>query len=192
MTNPYSVVSERRLETRFENKQMFIKGVYKGNITSSLTVDSFGSFNFKLADLDEVTHFTNIYDMYRIVKIQVTIVPFNQQPLATTTSTYFAPLLMAIDYDDNATPTSTTQLYNASNLRIITSRQNYTFSFKPRALMAAYTGSFSGYASAENQWLDCASTDIIYYGLKWAIASSSSLPTFGVYARYFLEFKNVR
>lgn len=132
--------------------------------------------------------------MYRITKVQVTIVPFNQQPIATTTSTFYSPLLMAIDYDDNATPTSTTQMYNASNLRIITSGQQkpYTFSFKPKLLQAAYTGSFSGYASAQDMWLDCASTDIIYYGLKYAIASASSLPTFGVYCRYFIEFKNVR
>lgn len=131
--------------------------------------------------------------MYRITKVEVTVIPFNQPPLATSTSTFFSPLLMAIDYDDNATPTSTQQLYDASNLRIIASGgKPYTFAFKPKILQAAYTGSFSGYASGVDPWLDCASTDIIYYGLKTAIASSSSLPTFGVYVRYFLEFKNVR
>jgi hypothetical protein len=132
--------------------------------------------------------------MYRITKVQITVVPNNQCPLGTTTANYYSPLLMTIDYDDNATPTATTQLYNATNLRIITSRNGTptNFAFKPKALLAAYTGSFSGYASSENQWLDCASTDILHYGLKWAIANGSSVPTFGIYCRYFVEFKNVR
>lgn len=132
--------------------------------------------------------------MYRITRIQVTIVPNTQAPLSTTSAAYCSPLLMAIDYDDNATPTATSQLYDASNLRIIPSRNATptTFAFKPKALLAAYTGSFSGYAGAENQWLDCASTDILHYGLKWAIANGSTVPTFGIYCRYFVEFKNVR
>ena len=147
-----------------------------------------------MSDIGETTHFTNIFDQYRIVKVQVQLVPFNLPPLATTTAQYYAPLLMAVDYDDNATPTSTQQLYDHSNLKIITSgtQKPYLFTFKPAMLKAAYTGSFSGYAPGSDQWLDCASTDIIHYGIKWALASSSVIPTYGVYIRYFIEFKQSR
>jgi len=104
---------------------------------------------------------------------------------------------LAIDYDDANVPTTMAQVMDYDNAVVIGPTQECALTLKPKFAVAAYaSGVFTSYASSvENQWIDCASTGVEYYGLKIGVqAQNTANPTMNwrLFVRYHLEFRGMR
>jgi len=169
-----------------------VKTVTRGLISGSTSGASFYSFAFTLADLPEYASFTNLYDQYRIVKIQCLFMPLTLLQTAGTSVVTSSALVVIADYDDNSSLTTMAQLYNYQNVQFCKCQDKLEFAIRPRIAMAAYSGSFTSYANLSPQWIDTNSTAVQHYGIKCGIDQSTQIPSWVFYARYFLEFRAVR
>lgn len=66
--------------------------------------------------LSEWTHFTNLYDRYRVTGIKCKFIP--HKPSDTSTTTSFQPLYVVADYDDLGAPTSIQQMLDYDKCRV--------------------------------------------------------------------------
>lgn len=145
--------------------------------------------------MSEVSSFTDIYDQYRFDWIEVHVVATNQLPLAPVggTPTVTPKLLMAIDYDDILTPTSTNQLLAYENVQIISCGESRTFRFKPHSASYVWDGTTSVVGGNDTgKWLDAAQTGVLHLGLKYAVYTNNCFATWNVFFRYTYSCKNIR
>jgi len=143
-----------------------------------------GGLSFSLNTLSQSSSFTGLFDRYRILNIQVQFNP-------TLTGNLTVPITTAIDYDDAATPT--TEIAQRETALTVPTSRYFERSFTPRIAVAAYSGTFTGYANmSSKQWLDASSTGIQYYGLKYYIPGQAvtSSQVYTITVRYFLQCKN--
>ena len=100
-----------------------------------------------------------------------------------------------IDYDDANAPASFDELRQYTNYKTVSLLKRHSRILVPAMALAAYNGTFSGYASKKYQWLDSASPNIQHYGLKIGI-QNCTLPTntllYDVEIKVNVEFKNIR
>jgi hypothetical protein len=173
-----------------ERTYPFVRKVQAGTITGSVTIEVDGAFAFSLGSLPDYTEFTALFDSYRIrmVKLQ-----FNPLFIDTSATVTYPPIITAIDYDDNSTLAySVLQEYDTS--LISNSGMFFERVLIPRIALAAYSGVFTSFAQPDPlTWVDCASPNVTYYGLKYALPITGAANTvWQVEATYFLEFKNSR
>lgn len=161
-----------------------------------------GAYSFKLNDLPGYADFTGLYDRYRIKAVKMTFLPrISQQTVAggVVAATQIAPPIgTCIDYDDANTPTDITTLQQYDSFRIHHEFKPFKIFIRPRLASALYNGAvFTAYGNAPGkQWIDVASPDVPYYGVKWATTSYSAATTgnqyWDVLATYYVEFMNPR
>lgn len=168
------------------------KTINKGLVAGSTSAPAFYAYYFTLNDLNESSSFTNLFDQYRITKIQCVFIPLNLMQTAGTTSVTNSPMCIVVDYDDASTPASMVVLYNYQNVRFVGCQTRHVFAFKPRIALASYSGSFTSYANVGNTWIDCSSPSVQHYAVKIGVDQCSQVPNWVFYARYFIEFRNIR
>lgn len=148
-------------------------------------------YSFQLSDVDNYTEFTNLYDQYRIRRIDLQFIPFYTQSTpgagACSGVIYAAP-----DFDDiSATASAALRQYPACQVFGQTERIQVTV--EPRLAVAAYSGTFTSYANLRDQWIDCNSPSVQHYGFKLAAdASGGTANSFQVIGTYHLEFRSAR
>lgn len=168
---------------------------------------SHGSFGvaFSLSALPANNEFTTLFDQYRITWVDLDIIPeWNMAYTAFssgngTTGGWFHS---AVDYDDNSAPTASqtgvSELAQYPSYKCLPITSHVRVSFKPKVALAAYAASaFTSYASASDQWLDCASSAIEHYGFKGVVEviAPSSASVFANYrwvARVHVELRQAR
>lgn len=159
-------------------------------ITNSTVTDSFFSFNFQLAYLPGYTEFTSLYDQYRIDSVLLRFIP------AVMTSSPLDPLngfiAMAVDYDDINNPASMDQLYQYGNCSVYPANREIIVRVRPRAALAAYSGTFTSYANMGNMWIDIASPSVQHYGLKAGYTASTPVHSWNVFITYMLSLRSSR
>ena len=171
----------------------FRKAVDKSALTSSTSVDTLGSYAFKLTDLPEYASYTTIFDQYRITKIELMFVGVNQQALSAATLQRSPPIYTAIDYDDNGTPASIATVLNYANVRIHGPGSKFTIAWRPHVASGFYNGTnFSNYGNLTSPWIDAASSDVLHFGVKTAMPAYNFISSWQVIAAYTVEFRNVR
>lgn len=137
-------------------------------VTLSSTVPTLAGVNFTVGSINQISSLTNLYDQYRIVRIEVWI---QIEPSASTVNVgqYNATnIATAIDYDSSAAPGSFAGLCDYENSIVSPLIDGHYHSFTPKVAMAAYTGLFDGYESVEAPWIDASSTTVQHYGLLFA------------------------
>jgi hypothetical protein len=187
---PPSYISNERMQTRSFTVR---KLVDRSALTSSTSVDTLGSYAFRLTDLPEYASYTTIFDQYRFKRVELIFLPGTQPALPAATLQRAPSLYTAIDYDDNGTPASVATVLNYANCRLTPPGRKLVVSFKPHCAIGAYNGTnFSNYANSVNQWMDAASSDVYHYGVKTAMPSNNFISNWQVIAAYTIEFRNVR
>jgi len=132
----------------------------------------FGSIQFTLGMLPNVSEFTALYDQYRINKIKVVLVPaltgLDGNPQSTS---YYMPNFHSIlDYDDSNAPTALSQLMEHPNYRRTRGQRDHKRYFTPAVAAEIYqSGVSTSYSQKFKQWLDLASTSVPHYGLKYCV-----------------------
>lgn len=163
-----------------------------------------GAFKFELAHLSNVSEITNLYDNYRIKMVYVHVIPsFNSSDVAFagTTGAMGIPMLhYTVDNDDAVVPTSRGKVMENSYAKSRRLDAPFTIAVKPRAqnVVATTAGSAAAGMLPVNQWLDCDSTTIPHYGLKFWLdefptvtSDTASRPFIKFTCTYILEAKNV-
>jgi len=159
-------------------------------ITASTTLPVFGSLYFQINNLDQIGTFAPLFDQYRIDAIEACFFPNTSSTTAATN----APGLLYItpDYDDANAVTAISQVREYADCIMHTpTSAPFSLILKPRAALAAYSGTFTSYANMADMWIDCNSSTVQHYGLKYAWEESSATFAIEVVFYYYLSFRMV-
>jgi len=161
-------------------------------IIGSSTVPVAGYYIFVLSALPNYTNYTGIFDMYRVDAIKFRLRPRSSMATINAAS-YAPPLALVIDYDNSTALASTSAAMQYTSCAVIEAYQSCERLFKPHVAVAAYTGTFTGYKNEPAGWIDCASSSVSHYGLKWylPVCPSGSLPEWDVDVDVYISFMSV-
>jgi len=180
--------------------QFFKRSVYSTAYLTATSAGAFGSSkNFKLTDVPNATEFTNLYDQYQIKGIKITLIPRANSADVINGSLVqpIGNLWSVIDYDDGTAPTTIDTVLQYPNLKRTQMVKSHSRYFKPKYVQQLYSSAaVVGYGNAHpNSWIDCNSSAVEHYGLKFWV---DLIPTVGTTIQYdahiiyYLAFKNVR
>jgi len=160
-------------------------------ITTSTSNAVFTAAQFQVSGMGNVSACQSLFDQYRIVRVEVLIVP--QANFVAAGSTATAGMMHSvIDYDD-ATPLASEQnALDYQNCLSSSASDGHFRSFVPHAALAAYAGAFTSYNNVESPWIDAAYPGVQHYGLKVVNTTASVATELLVYATLFTEWRNVR
>jgi len=153
--------------------------------TTSTVSNTFAGTFFALSSMNDASEYAAVFDQYRIMAVEITIMPSTLTVAGLT-----GHLLSAIDYDDVATITPAA---NAQKSTVVISNLQDTIvrSFTPRTAIAAYSGAFTAYAVGQpHQWINTASPTVQHYGHKLTANPTASAITYDLYTRVWFQFRN--
>jgi len=164
----------------------FVIGYQVGTVSGSSTTPATGAYSFMLSQFPSAGLFTQLFDRYRIMYVNVQFQPTS----GGVPPSSGGPLVTAIDYDDTNTPTA--ELQQRDTAMQTPNGVYFERTFKPRLATAVYSGAFSSYGNLPaDTWIDCASPSVQYYGLKWYLpGQSANAQLYTVTARIMVQFKN--
>jgi hypothetical protein len=158
-------------------------------MTSSTTLVVGKGKYFSLADLASYASYTGVFDQYRITRVQIWV-HSGITSMASESGNDNCVWSSAPDLDDSTTPTSVNLVASKPHGLCTSLFAAHYHDFSPRPALAAYSGAFTSYASPDPEtWLDCASPNIQYYGLKAATNQTNAAVSFASIARVYVEFK---
>lgn len=167
------------------------------NIASSATAVTYGALTFQLSDLSTSSSLTTLFDKYRLKEVEIVFFPIdNQYNIDVTGSATIGNFYTAIDFDNNATPTSVAQVERYSTSVTTSGNKPQYRHFRPRTVRPVYiSGVSTGYSEGRpDDWLDCAYPSIPYYALLYALSQTANAGTctYGVRVRYVFQFAATR
>ncbi len=156
----------------------------------------YGSLGFTASLLPNASSWSAVFDRYRIRSVDVSFYPTNVQINEGGTLTN-APLFhTAIDFDDDATPTSVAQLQRYSTYAGTIATSGIRRHFVPRSARLQYlSGVSSGYAEEDIEtWRDCAYMNIPHYGIKYALepCGTANVYRYDISIKLVVEFAGQR
>lgn len=167
--------------------------VEKLNVSLGVGGSYFAAVNFQLSDIANVSQFQTVFDEYRITAVKLTCsfgTVVNFAPTATTIVE--CPIFIsAIDTDDSSTPTYANLLSHDTCLIHGSTTRSFTRWLRPEVALAAYQGTFAGYGSKANQWIDTQSVNVQHYGFKLGLINvqASTSDHMIIHATYYIEFR---
>jgi len=175
-----------------DNSIYVIEQSYSINIiTSSTTLAQFAAFSLTVAQLDDATALSNVFDQYRVDFVELWVWPKNMGG-TTTAVTDVGILYSAVDYDDANAASTLGQMEDFNSLNFTPGDQGHYISFKPHIAVAAYSGAFTSFTNASDQWIDWNSTGVQHYGLKFATTVATTAVTYTAQIRLTVSNRNVR
>lgn len=156
---------------------------------------TFGGMAFRFSDMPNFAEFTVLYDQYKITGVKLMFIP--QMTDNTSATQNVGTFMYFYDYDDSSSAgLSLDTFYQKMNLKMRqAANRPFKLFFRPKAGIAGVQ-SVSGNQVASlprSTWLDCASPDAFYYGLKWAWSNVNiTTPSLLVYATYYFTMKGVQ
>lgn len=148
------------------------------------------SYVFKLSLIPGYTEIQNMWDFYRITKIDVLYAPASKAgPSSATTTSPGTVVAAGPDYDESTAVSFATML-ERQDTTVYSVFDSWEVSFKPRASSVVYgNGVTSGYALAPaDQWMDT-SADVSYYGFNYAFPATTAANQFGGRIMYRLHLE---
>jgi hypothetical protein len=178
--------------SRVDNRVFsFLKVKDLGALTASAAGDVTAAFSFTLSDLSESSSYTSIYDQWRLDRLDIHVLGVTQPGVTASVTPAYAFLSIVTDYDDTAALAAFSLSLNYENVAVIGPGQGHQRTIVPRMALAA--GGTTQFANSR-QWIDCSSTSTPWYGIKTCIKQSTStnVPSWYLFARYHISFRNVR
>jgi len=154
-------------------------------LTNSTVSNTFAGTFFALSSMNDASEYAAVFDQYRIMAVELTIMPSTQTVPGLT-----GHLLSAVDYDDVAT---ITPALNAQKSTVVISNLQDTIvrSFTPKIALAAYSGAFTAYSVGPPQtWINTASTTVQHYGHKLTANPTTTAISYDLYTRVWFQFRN--
>jgi hypothetical protein len=168
----------------------------EGWLTQSSTLFQSVAPTFTVANqCTDFTALSGVFDQYRIVAIECTAIPRINSATGGSTTAMSGQLYTVLDFDDNSILGSVAAALAYENCIASPAYQVQRRCFKPRVALAAYGGvSFSAYANAAAQWIDCSSSTVVHYGLKACCdaGTTGALQIWDLQIRSHVEFRATR
>jgi hypothetical protein len=154
------------------NQIYWLKEIIISTVTTSTTTYVESNVSFTLAMFNDYSSLTSVFDQYCIYSAAVSYSIDGNSPVGVSAS-----VLTALDYDNNANigPVGIAGYNNCSETLLgpSTSLVRYV---KPCLALAAYTTSFTGYATTRC-WLNSNSPSIQHYGVRFiALQTNATFP----------------
>jgi len=160
-------------------------------ITTSTSSVVFTACQFQVSGMGNISALQGLFDQYRIVGVEVLIVPQSNFIAAAATATA-GMMHSVVDYDD-ATPLANEQnALDYQNCLTSSASDGHFRKFVPHAAVAAYSGAFTSFTNVESPWIDAAYPSVQHYGLKVVNTTASVATELLIYATLFTEWRNVR
>lgn len=164
---------------------------------------------FTFSDSAGASDLAALYDQYRLVRVEVEMLPIANSALISGAAGGNADLGCWIhsitDLDDNVAPgASTTGITDMQQFRtyrcdrLVTDRKLKWTLANPHIAMAAYaSGVFTSYANMTSQWIDANSGTVEHYGLKFLFevfptGSTVNYVNLRMVVKYYLEMRQQR
>lgn len=164
---------------------------YSGMIAGSTLLDVGGALVFQLNSLPNYTEFTNLFDMYRINGVKVTFMPRGNSA-EVGTNQGIVKLFSAIDYDDNTTPASLSEILQYETLKTTNSTRDHKRYIKPKLARVLYQAGASNAYGAGTGWIDCSNPQVPHYGMKYVLQQlPAGAQSYDCKITFYLAFKNV-
>jgi hypothetical protein len=161
----------------------------KGVVTSTSVADGLYGFSVQYSELTELTSFSNLYDEYRIPRIEISLMPCTQLGLPATSPSYSFAALMP-DFDDDAVIGSWLTALNYNTVKVLHPGQSARLNIAPKVRVGA-----SGQETiVTSPWVDAANTNVKHFGWKICVKQSAttSVNSWYVFARVIVEFRMSR
>jgi hypothetical protein len=163
------------------------KIVEKTNIVTSTTSAVFRSFAFSASECSDIAEMASVFDQYRLDRVDIRIVP-NVTELLTSTPN-LGRNYSVIDFDDANAFTSMTDPLDYNNCLAWEITDPICITLRPRLAVAAYAGTFTGFANSRPMWIDAASSGVEHYGVKLAFGAMTTSITYTVTCKYYLVWR---
>jgi hypothetical protein len=158
--------------------------------TSSTTASTFTGLYWSLGAHDQVASFSAVFDQYRITELEFRFVPKINANNSTVSLGLFH---VVVDFDDANVLTTVAQALDYTNCKIVEGYKPITIRFRPHLAVSAFSGAFSSFANVSPMlWIDTASTNVQYYGVKTAWTLTSAVAYYDLYVTSKIQFRNVR
>lgn len=154
--------------------------------------------NFRLANVENSSDFTALYDQYKIKGVAIKIIPLSDS--ATANSSGFLPTLYwRRDGDDSAAPANESEVRQSQDTKTmrLTGPRSIYIPYPKVNNEVQLSGALTGYAPA-NRWVDCADTTAIHNGLKFWMknvdlrAQPTTTTAFRIEVVYYMLFRGAQ
>lgn len=163
-----------------------------------------GQMTFQLDDVIQYTEFVQLYDRYKIDKVELTIMPLvntsytAQQTSGNQQSGTLPTMYYAVDYDDDSIPSSSIAVLQKSDAKVKRLADPFKITIRPKiATVVNAEGGNVVAGVSKPMFLNCTEDEVNFRGLKFYIRDLN-LPDgaaklnnlIRVQARYTLSFKD--
>lgn len=170
----------------FERRNLWIKSSYTGSFSSSSSVPVFGALDFQLSSVNNYTNYAAIFDQYCLA---AAVVRFEPQVNAVASGIIVGNLITVIDHDDANALSSIGAALEYSTALETPGFTGQTRLVYPRFAYGVYTGSFGGFGNSRG-YVDCASTNVQHYGVKYNYTVAANTQTITYYVDLFVHFRD--
>lgn len=171
------------------------------NVTAPVAL----AYSFQLSDLPGYTDFTNLYDRYRILKVEITFSCSWDSSDMTAQSVIGSPnmqlplCVFAEDWDNVTPPTSIGNIMQHSEAKTFRLKGSQRFVVYPRPLNVTNSGLYADAGGSDGKPVWC-STDfagVEHFGVKlwmnnWQLGTGAVSPQCTMVCRYFLQCSNMK
>jgi len=156
-------------------------------LTQSTTLNTYGASQFTVSQLTEFASWSAVFDQYRILEIEAVL----QFPMSENTGmgTDEGRYVSVIDTDDAAVPTDLDVLCAYSTAVESSCTQPHYHRWAPGVPVDLYTGAFGGFGTATSPWIDCGSSTVIHYGLKYGSTPGAGTGVLKMTYKFHVEFR---
>lgn len=170
------------------------------NAILSSATDQHLAYQFRLDNVSGVSDFTNLYDGYKINKIQLMLEPFWDQSIVGTVNNL--KMTVVHDYNDAVPLTDEDEYLQYGNCKryFMTSKRGIRITLYPKLnnVIENAGGAANGFTSlnSNRQFLNIATDEVPHFGLKMLIPGNSQVPAdslqFRVRAKFWLSMRGTK
>lgn len=174
----------------------FVRLFNSGELSIAATDQGYATI-FALSFIPNSSDFTNLFDQFRIDKVEFTFEMDIADGVLNST-TKWPRVVVAPDFNNQSAPLSENdilQYEQSKQYQFSTSDRRFSVTLRPMVAATMFrTGVTSAYAMQPSGWLDIATSDVPHYGLRYWV-NNHNTTSFGssrirTYTRYWLSFKN--
>jgi len=160
-----------------------VEGAY--DIICDGIIPSLSGLIFQLSSLPSFTDFTNLFDMYRITKIEIDWVPEYTEltDAALVSNAVNVRFNSVVDISDAAAPLAVNDLLQYETVKSTSITKGHSRSWKPCFLMNALVPC--------SCWLPTSAPNERHYAIKVAVPPTGVAMTFRSRVKFFVECANV-
>jgi len=151
---------------------------------------NYGTVYLTLSNLPNASAFGQLFDAYRVEQMTVRFIP----GFTGLTAGNNMPLLTVIDYDDGTPLTTTSAAYQYDTLMDTPLGHYVERTLVPKVPITAYNAGAATGTIQGTGWVDCASTGVPWYGVKWVQAGGAAAINYAysIDITAVLVFKSIR